>query len=130
MYDRASKSRIPCRLIFVFSTAGKKAAEEARKKNVRRVHKNMEALQQSVANGCRNTDEQSIKRRAATALGSGQASKYFTWQIVPIFLHKPQRVEALVFILTIALMIYYLVQHEYRRNLPSTASPKQRRTTK
>jgi transposase len=212
LYDRETKSRIPCRLIFVFSTAGKKAAEEARQKNVRRVRKNLEALRQSVAKGCRNTDEQSIRRRAATALGSGQASKYFAWQIVPlskdefaalptpkpgkrrpthrfeyaydaavadrdaisdgisailttlsresssadetftkykrqayselanhqlktpiaispIFLHKPERVEALVFILTIALMIYYLVQHEYRRNLPPTASSKQRRTT-
>ena len=158
--------------------------------------------------GCRNTDEQSIQRRAAAALGGGQASKYFTWRIIPlneaefaalatpkppthrleyaydatvadrdavsdgmsailttlsresssadetftkykrqayselanhqlktpiaispIFLHKPERVEALVFILTIGLMIYYLVQHEYRRNLPSTASSKQRRTT-
>ena len=210
--DRESKSRIPCRLIFVFSTAGKKAAEEARQKNVRRVCKNLEALKQSVAKGCRNTDERSIQRRAAAALGNGQASKYFTWQIIPlsedefaalptptpgrrrpmcrfeyaydamvadrdatfdgisailttlpresssadetftkykrqahselanhqlktpiaispIFLHKPERVEALVFILTIALMIYYLVQHEYRRNLPSTASSKQRRTT-
>ncbi len=212
LYDRESKSRIPCRLLFVLSTAGKKAAEEARQKNVERVHKNLEALQQSVAKGCRNTDERSIRRRAATALGNGQASRYFTWQTVPlsddelaalptpkpgcrrpthhfayaydaaaadrdaacdgisailttlpcessttdetftkykrqayselanhqlktpiaispIFLHKPERVEALVFILTIALMIYYLVQHEYRRNLPSTASSKQRRTT-
>jgi len=212
LYDRESKSRIPCRLIFVLSTAGKKAAEEARQKNVARVHKSLEALKQSVAKGCRNTDERSIRRRAATALGNGQASNYYTWQIIPlsdaeladlptpkpgcrrrahrfeyvydaaaadrdatcdgisailttlssessttdetftkykrqayselanhqlktpiavspIFLHKPERVEALVFILTIALMTYYLVQHEYRRNLPSTVSPKQRRTT-
>ncbi len=212
LYDRESKSQIPCRLIFVLSTAGKKAAEDARQKNVGRVHKNLEALKQSVAKGCRNTDKQSIQRRAAAALGNGQASNYFTWQIIPlsddelaalptpkpgcrrpehrfeyvydataadrdakcdgisailttlrcessttnetftkykrqacselanhqlktpiaispIFLHKPERVESLIFILTIALMIYYLVQHEYRRNLPSTASTKQRRTT-
>ncbi len=212
LHDRESKSQIPCRLIFVFSTAGKKAAEEARRKNVARVRNKLEALQESVAKGCRNTDEQSIQRRAATALGNGQASKYFTWQIIPlsedelaalatpkpgkrrpthrfeyaydataadrgaasdgisailttlssessstdetftkykrqafselanhqlktpiaispIFLHKPERVEALVFILALGLMIYYLVQHEYRRNLPSTASAKQRRTT-
>jgi len=212
LYDRETKSRIPCRLIFVLSTAGKKAAEEARQKNVARVHQKLEALKQSVAKGCRNTDERSIRRRAAAALGNGQASNYFTWQIIPlgdaesaalpmprpgcrrpthrfeyaydatvadrdamcdgisailttlpsessttdetftkykrqayselanhqlkapiaispIFLHKPERVEALIFVLTIALMIYYLVQHEYRRNLPSTASTKQRRTT-
>jgi len=210
--DRESKSRIPCRLIFVLGTAAKKSAEEARQKNVQRVRKNLEALRESVAKGCRNTDEQSIQRRAVTALGGGQASKYFSWQIIPlsknefaalptpkpgkrrpthrfeyaydatvadrdakcdgisailttlpressdadetftkykrqahselanhqlktpiaispIFLHKPKRVEALVFILVIGLMIYYLVQHEYRRNLPPTASTKQRRTT-
>ncbi|MES0385936.1 MAG: hypothetical protein ABUJ98_15295, partial [Hyphomicrobium sp.] len=84
LYDRESKSHIPCRLIFVLSTAGKKAAEEARQKNVGRVHKSLEALKQSVAKGCRNTDKQSIQRRAAAALGNGQASKYFTWQIIPL----------------------------------------------
>ena len=67
------------------------------------------------------------KRQAHSELANHQLKTPIA--ISPIFLHKPKRVEALVFILTIALMIYYLVQHEYRRNLPPTASSKQRRTT-
>ena len=47
----------------------------------------------------------------------------------PIFLHSPHRVEALVFLLLIALMAYFLLQRIYRQGLPKGATPKQRRTT-
>ena len=47
----------------------------------------------------------------------------------PVFLHKPERVEALVFLLMIALTLHFLIQRTYRSNLPSDATEKQRRTT-
>jgi transposase len=47
----------------------------------------------------------------------------------PVFLHSPQRVEALVFLLMIALTLYFLLQRMYRQQLPPKASQKQRRTT-
>lgn len=47
----------------------------------------------------------------------------------PVFLKNPHRVEALVFLIMIALMGYYLLQRMYRRALPREASSKQRRTT-
>lgn len=47
----------------------------------------------------------------------------------PVFLHSSQRVEALVFLLMIALTLYYLLQRQYRRAVPAKASPKERRTT-
>jgi transposase len=47
----------------------------------------------------------------------------------PVFLHKPQRVEALVFLMMIALTLHFLIQRTYRSNLPSNATLKQRRTT-
>jgi transposase len=47
----------------------------------------------------------------------------------PVFLHSPQRVEALVFLLMIALTLYYLLQRQYRQAVPAKASPKERRTT-
>jgi transposase len=47
----------------------------------------------------------------------------------PIFLHSPQRVEALVFLMMIALTAYFLLQRIYRQSLPKRATPKERRTT-
>jgi transposase len=47
----------------------------------------------------------------------------------PVFLHTPQRVEALVFLLMIALMVYFLVQRTYRSNTSDDAPQKERRMT-
>lgn len=211
VHDRHSKTDIPCRLIFVRSSVGIRKGEEERKKHTERIREHLEALRRSVADGCRNTDETSVARRASTALGNGQASKYFEWRLVPlteseiaaqpkpkpgkrrpthrfefeyhperadadaltdgisaivttlgesistdevftiykrqchselankqlkgpieispIWLKKPERVEALIFVLTISMMIYYLIQHEYRRNVDRAAAKAERRMT-
>lgn len=47
----------------------------------------------------------------------------------PVFLHSSQRVEALVFLMMIALTLYYLLQRQYRQAVPAKATPKERRTT-
>jgi len=47
----------------------------------------------------------------------------------PLFLKLPRRVEALVFLMMIALTAYFLLQRLYRQSLPAKASPQERRTT-
>jgi transposase len=47
----------------------------------------------------------------------------------PVFLKSPRRVEALIFLMLIALTAYFLVQRLYRQQLPKDAKPKDRRTT-
>ena len=47
----------------------------------------------------------------------------------PVFLHSPERVEALVFLMMIALTLYYLMQRQYRQAIPAKATAKERRTT-
>jgi len=47
----------------------------------------------------------------------------------PVFLHSPEPVEALVFLLMISLMVPFLVQRTYRENTPDDAPEKERRTT-
>jgi transposase len=47
----------------------------------------------------------------------------------PVFLHTPERVEALVFLMLAVLMVYYLLQRLYRQSLPVGASEKEKRTT-
>jgi Domain of unknown function (DUF4277) len=47
----------------------------------------------------------------------------------PVFLKSPQRVEALVFVLMIVLMLYYVLQGLYRQTVPAEASAAEQRTT-
>lgn len=47
----------------------------------------------------------------------------------PVYLHTPQRVESLVFLMMIALTLHFLIQRTYRKNLPPDAPIKQHRTT-
>ena len=47
----------------------------------------------------------------------------------PVFLHTPERVESLVFLMIAVLMLYYLLQRLYRQSLPANATVKEQRTT-
>jgi transposase len=47
----------------------------------------------------------------------------------PIFLHKPERVEALVFLMILVLMLYYLLQRLYRQSVPEDAPQKEKQAT-
>jgi transposase len=47
----------------------------------------------------------------------------------PVFLKKPSRVEALVCLMMISLMLYFILQRLYRETVPKDASTKERRTT-
>lgn len=47
----------------------------------------------------------------------------------PVFLHTPERVEALVFLLMFTLTLYFLIQRMYRQSLPADAPVKEQRTT-
>jgi hypothetical protein len=47
----------------------------------------------------------------------------------PVFLKSPRRVEALVFLMMIALTAYFLLQRMYRKSLPAKATGPERRTT-
>jgi transposase len=210
--DRDSGETIPCRVIFVFSTADQKVARKARQKAVAQIQQGLEKLAPSVAEGRRNTDPVSVARRINKLFGKKSAAKYFHCEMVPlraaersklpapkrgcrvaqhrlefrydaeeaqrdelydgisvlvttvppsqasadvlftkfkeqnhcelanhqwktplavhpIFLKSPRRVEALVFLMMIALTAYYLLQRMYRQTLPARASVKQRRTT-
>jgi hypothetical protein len=47
----------------------------------------------------------------------------------PLFLHNPERVEALVYVLLLALMAYYLTQRLYRQAVPADGTDAERSTT-
>jgi transposase len=47
----------------------------------------------------------------------------------PVYLHTPERVEALVFLLMFTLTLYFLLQRMYRKTLPADAPVKEQRIT-
>ena len=209
--DRDSERTIPCRAIFVFSTADQKVAAKSREKSVNKLRDGLAKIQRSVAEGRRNTDPTSIARRVSTLFGKRQAASYFAYTMIPlnkkerdrlpppqrgckrpqhrfeftydeqaaehdaeydgysvlvttaprtqsadllftkykeqsyselanhelktplavhpIFLKSPHRVEALVFLMMLALTLYFLIQRIYRQSVPEDAPLKERRTT-
>ena len=207
-----SGRKIPCRVIFVFSTADQKVVRKQRQKQIDKLRAGLEQIQQSVAEGRRSTDPQSVARRVAKLFGSKDAAAYFRWELQPltaaqrarlpqpsrgskrpthrfafsfddaavgrdeqydgysvlvstvpphrasadvlftkfkqqsyseqvngqfkgplavhpVFLHTPERVEALVFLMMITLTLYYLLERLYRQSVPAKATAKERRTT-
>jgi transposase len=212
LLDEESKQELPCRVIFVFSTADQKVVGRQRQKQIDKLREGLEQIQRSVADGRRSTDEDAIGRRVQKLFGAKQAARYFSWELLPlskkeqaalpppkrgckrathrfnfhcdraavrrdetydgysalvttlpqqqgsadlvfskfkqqnysehanrqfkgplairpIFLHSPYRVEALVFLMMIALTAYFLLQRMYRQTVPANAKEKERRTT-
>ena len=82
--DRDSGRTIPCRVIFVFSTADQKIAQKNREKSVRKIRDGLEKITRSVMEGRRNTDPTSISRRVSKVLGKRQAAKYFAYEMIPL----------------------------------------------
>lgn len=211
LVDAESGRTIPCRVIFVFSTADQKVTRKTREKTVASIRQGLQTLAASVAAGRRNTDPASIERRVAKLFGRRAAAAYFTWRLAPlseaeraalpppqrgcrtpqhrfefdydaaraaadeaddgisalvttapwersandlfthfkqqneselanhqfktplavhpVFLKSPQRVEALVFLMMIALTTWYILQRIYRQAAPADAPVREQRTT-
>lgn len=84
LVERESGAEIPCRVIFVFSTADQKVAQKNRDKSVAKIRSGLEHLQKSVADGRRHTDPTAVARRVAKVLGQRQAAAYFQYEIKPL----------------------------------------------
>jgi len=212
LVDPDTAEIIPCRLIFVFSSADRKACQQERQRAVAKVRQGLERLAQAVAGGhWRSRDPAAIHRRVAQLLGRRGVARHFRWGLVPLtaaeqaalppprrgccrpthrlafqydeaaaqaeaasdgfsallttaalsrsadslftdfkqqcyleqahhqwktplavrplFLKSPERIEALVYLLQIALTAYHLLQRQYRQAVPEGAPPSERRLT-
>ena len=82
--DNASHQVIPCRVMFVFSTADQKVVRVQRQKQIDRLTVGLEKLKKSVAEGRRNTTPEDVARRVARVLGKTEAARYFSWEMIPL----------------------------------------------
>jgi transposase len=212
LVDPDTAELIPCRVVFVFSSADQKACQQERQRAVTKIRQGLEGIAQAVARGhWRSQDAAAIHRRVVKLLGQRGIARHFRWELAPLtpaeqaalpppqrgcrrpthrfvfqfdeaaaqaeaaydgfsallttapltrsadslftefkqqtyleqahhqwktplavrplFLKSPTRVEALVYLLQIALTAYHLVQRQYRQAVPEDAPVAEKRLT-
>lgn len=82
--DGTAGKDIPCRVIFVFSTADQKVARQCREKAIAKLRAGLEKIARSVAEGRRSTDPTAVARRVGQLFGSRQAAAYFRYEMAPL----------------------------------------------
>ena len=203
---------LPCRVIFVFSSADQKVCQAERQRSVAKIRAGLERIAQSIARGHTAWhDPVQIHRRVVKLFGERGVARYFRWELMPLgaaeqaalpppqrgcrrpthrfvfhydeaaaqadaaedgysallttapltrsadtlftefkqqcyveqahhqwktplavrplFLKSPERIEALVYLLKIALTAYHLVQRLYRQAVPDDAPVSEKRLT-
>lgn len=76
---------IPCRMIFVFSSADQKVCQAERERSIAKIRAGLEKIAQSVARGhAAWHDPVQIHRRVVKLLGQRGAARYFRWELVPL----------------------------------------------
>ena len=210
--DPDTGALVPCRVVFVYSSADQKVCQQERQRAVTTIRQGLERIAHSVARGHHRWREPAqIHRRVAQLLGQRGAARYFRWELVPLspqeqaalpppqrgcrrpthrfvfsydeaaaqadaaddgfsalvttapithsadslftqfkqqcyleqahhqwktplavrplFLKSPERIEALVYLLQIALTAYHLLQRLYRQAVPDEAPVSEKRLT-
>jgi transposase len=85
LIDPDTRDIIPCRVIFVFSSADQKVCQAERQRAVARIRAGLEQIAQSVARGHFSWhDPVQIHRRVVKLLGERGAARYFRWELVPL----------------------------------------------
>lgn len=75
---------LPCRLIFVYSTADAKVCAQTRQRDLARLRTGLDKIAATVARGHPRTQLRDIPRRVAKLLGQKAAAKYVHWQLLPL----------------------------------------------
>jgi transposase len=82
--DPETKQAIPCRVLFVFSSADQKVCRQTREQAIAKIRAGFDQLAAAVRRGHPATTRASIERRAAELLGRKSAARYFRWEWVPL----------------------------------------------
>ena len=82
--DPETAAPIPCRVIFVYSSADAAVCRRTREQDVGRLRAGLEGIAASVARGHPKTTPASIARRVAELFGRRAAARFFRWEMVPL----------------------------------------------
>jgi transposase len=84
LLDPDSHESIPCRLIFVFSTADQKVCRHTRTQAVAKIRRGLEQIAATVQRGHRCSTHAHVERRVAKLFGSHAVRQCFRWELVPL----------------------------------------------
>jgi hypothetical protein len=82
--DPETGQPIPCRVIFVYSSADAAICRQTRDQDIERLRAGLERIAASVARGHPKTTQASVARRVAELFGRRAAARFFHWELVPL----------------------------------------------
>lgn len=82
--DPKDGTNIPCRVLFVHSSADAKEAAQRRQDNIAKIQAGLEDIARKVARAHPRTDPTSVARQIAKLFGKKAAAHYFRWELTPL----------------------------------------------
>jgi hypothetical protein len=84
LIDPDTAAPMPCRVIFVHSTADAKVSCATRAKTVAKLTAGLDKIARSVREGRRYTSPEDVARRVTKLFGKRAAANYFHWELQPL----------------------------------------------
>ena len=82
--DPETQQPIPCRVLFVHSTADEAICRRTREHDLTRLRAGLDAIAATVARGHARTTQATIARRVTRLFGNRAAAQFFRWEMVPL----------------------------------------------
>src|SRR5262249_31088321 len=82
--DPETAQPVPCRVIFVYSSADAAICRRTREQDIQRLRTGLGEIAASVARGHPRTAQASVARRVAELFGRRAAARFFHWEMVPL----------------------------------------------
>ncbi len=82
--DPETGEAIPCRVLFVYSSADEVICRQTRERDLIRLREGLAAVAATVARGHLQTTPASIARRVTRLFGKRAAARFFRWEMVPL----------------------------------------------
>jgi Domain of unknown function (DUF4277) len=82
--DPETGQPLPCRVLFVYSSADAAICRQTRERDIRRLQQGLAEITATVARGHPQTTQASIARRVTRLFGNRAAAHFFHWEIIPL----------------------------------------------
>jgi uncharacterized protein DUF4277 len=82
--DPQSGQAIPCRVLFVYSSADETICRQTRERDILRLQQGLQAIADTVARGHPQTTPAAIARRVSRLFGKRAAARFFHWEMRPL----------------------------------------------
>jgi hypothetical protein len=82
--DPLTGQPLPCRVLFVYSSADAAICLRTRERDVVRLREGLEAIAATVARGHPQTTQATIARRVTRLFGNRAAAHFFRWEMIPL----------------------------------------------